>query len=174
LREIDGHLLEYLGDGLDAVTRAKPVAISPTIRFDEEPVRIRLPEKVGTYARLGCAADPDPACPSAPARNQSHCTGEIVHADLTWAPGPPPYTVQPRYPYEARQLGISGTVAVAAHVDSSGLLCSGVVVRIPAGNAGPLADAALDAIQYWQLDPAMRDGRPVESLRLLAVNFVLD
>jgi protein TonB len=79
----------------------------------------------------------------------------------------------PTYPVTARRDGIEGTITVAAHVDSSGLLCSASVVGTRHSSMRSLAGAALDAMARWRLEPARRAGKPVESVRLLAVHFKL-
>jgi TonB family C-terminal domain len=82
------------------------------------------------------------------------------------------HAVMPTYPIAARRAGTEGTVTIVAHLDSSGLLCSATVID-PRKPSRTLATAALDAAVRSQFDPAVRNGQPVESLRLLVFNFVL-
>ena len=173
MADIKGHFLECIGTSLAPLTSGTPISIEPTIRFAEEPVRVALPQESAGRARLGCAAAPDAKCPKGDDASVA-CTGEIVHIDEDWVSRPPSHLVRPRYPVDARRKGTSGPVSVAAHFAANGLLCSAVVVALPSEDAADsLARAALDAIRYWKVDPATRDGRPVESLRLLTATFVL-
>jgi TonB family protein len=170
--DINRHFLECIGSSLASLTSGTPVAIEPTIRFAEEPVRVSRPKESDGHARLGCAAAPDSSCPDGDDPTVA-CTGEIVHIDEDWVSRPASHIVQPKYPADARRKGTSGAVSVAAHVATNGLLCSAVVVALPSEDADSLAKATLDAIRYWKVDPATRDGQPVESLRLLTATFVL-
>jgi TonB family protein len=171
--DINRHFLECIGTSLAPLTSGTPVAIGPTIRFAEEPVRVALPKESAGRARLGCAAVADAKCPDGDDAPVG-CTGEIVHIDEDWVAQPPSHLVHPKYPVDARRKGTSGPVSVAAHFAANGLLCSAVVVALPSEDAADsLAKAALDAMRYWKMDPATRDGRPVESLRLLTATFVL-
>jgi TonB family protein len=174
LAETTRHFLECIEAPLATLTSAKAIAVQPAIRFAEERVIVSLPQEVAGQARLGCAAAPGPGCPAAKAADATaRCTGEIVHFDPNWEPGSSPHIKHPTYPAAARRHGITGTVTVAAHVAPDGLLCSATVVSLPSEDARSLATATLDAMRYWRVDPALRDGRPVESLRLLGAAFRL-
>ena len=174
LAETTRHFLECIEAPLATLTSAKAIAVQPAIRFAEERIIVSLPQELAGQARLGCAAAPGPGCPAAGAADATaRCTGEIAQLDATWQPGPSSYVKPPTYPATARRKGTTGTVTVAAHVAPDGLLCSATVVSLPSEDARSLATATLDAMRYWRVAPAMRDGRPVESLRLLGVAFRL-
>lgn len=174
LAQTTQYFLDCIESSLATLTPAKAVAVQPAIRFAEERVVVSLPHESTGHARLGCAAAPGPGCPSRePLDATVGCSGEIVHLDPAWEPRPSAYVKPPTYPAAARRRGTTGTVTVAAHVAPNGLLCSATVVTLPSADAHPLATATLDAMRYWRVDPALSQGRPVESLRLLGVTFRL-
>lgn len=71
----------------------------------------------------------------------------------------PVHIVQPVYPVEWAQKGITGVVTVEFYIDETGK------VRLPAvvnsGVSPLLGNLALDAVQQWQFEPATCKGKPV-------------
>lgn len=71
----------------------------------------------------------------------------------------PVHIVQPLYPIEWAQKGITGVVTVEFYIDETGK------VRLPAvanrGASPLLGNLALDAVQQWQFEPATCKGKPV-------------
>jgi TonB family protein len=79
-------------------------------------------------------------------------------------------TVDPIYPAEARQKGISGQVILEAVIDETGHVRSVRVLK----SVDPLLDkAAADAVWQWEYTPARQDGQPVPVIMTITVNFVL-
>jgi TonB family protein len=76
--------------------------------------------------------------------------------------------VDPEYPKLARQAGASGTVELEATISVDGKVKNPRVVR---GNS-MLQKAAIDAVLQWHYQPAMLNGKPVESPVEIKLNFV--
>jgi TonB family protein len=77
--------------------------------------------------------------------------------------------VNPVYPQEARDNGISGLVIIEVLIDPQGDVRSTHVLRsIPA-----LDQAALDAVNQWRFEPTILDGAAVPVLMTVTVNFTL-
>jgi len=75
---------------------------------------------------------------------------------------------EPAYPSIARQSGVSGLVQLEATIGVDGKVKNARVVQ---GNA-MLHRAALDAVLQWRYEPAMLNGKPVESPVEIKLNFV--
>lgn len=78
--------------------------------------------------------------------------------------------VIPIYPSHAQSARISGTVVIEAVIGKNGKIRSARAIR-----SIPMLDrAAIDAIKKWEYEPPTTiDGRPVEVLLTVTVNFVL-
>jgi len=77
------------------------------------------------------------------------------------------YTVQPKYPVEARSGGAEGTVVLKAVVDQAGKVEG---VRLVEGNAA-LATAAIQAVKQWRYRPYVRDGKTQPFQTVVIVDF---
>ncbi len=77
--------------------------------------------------------------------------------------------VPPKYPDEARQARIQGTVVVEVVVDIDGNVKD---VRLISGHP-LLAPAAIDAVRQWKFKPYLLNREPVELDSLLTVPFSL-
>ena len=80
------------------------------------------------------------------------------------------YTPEPKYLDVARRLRVQGTVVFSAVIDESGRVQQVAIVR-PVGLG--LDDRAVEAIQKWKFEPAIREGRPVTVRMTLEVSFNL-
>jgi len=76
--------------------------------------------------------------------------------------------VDPEYPKLARQAGASGTVELEATISADGKVKNPRVIR---GNT-MLQKAAIDAVLQWRYQPALLNGKPVESPVEIKLNFV--
>jgi len=77
--------------------------------------------------------------------------------------------VEPVYPALARQARISGTVQLTGVIGVDGRIRELQVV-----NGHPLlARAALEAVSQWVYEPTLLNGKPVEVIAPITVNFVL-
>lgn len=79
----------------------------------------------------------------------------------------------PKYPEAARKDGIQGTVNVMATIDTQGIPRGATVVSMSPG-AEELAASAVDAVQRWRYEPATLNGRPVEVMYTMTVQFRLE
>jgi protein TonB len=75
----------------------------------------------------------------------------------------------PVYPIDAKKAGISGTVVLAATIDTDGMVKELHVV------SGPdlLQQAALDAVREWRYRPYLLNGQPVEVCTQINLIFTL-
>jgi protein TonB len=77
----------------------------------------------------------------------------------------------PEYPRRARQLGIEGLVVVEVEVDENGKVTS---VRLRQGLDEELDRISVEAVKKWMYDPALIDGQPIASTRLLRLRYALE
>jgi len=79
--------------------------------------------------------------------------------------------VDPVYTDEARKRGISGIVILEAVIGRDGLAKKVTVLKpLPYG----LDQAAVDAVKQWKFKPGTLEGKPVDVIYTLTVNFNLD
>jgi TonB family protein len=79
--------------------------------------------------------------------------------------------VEPVYTAEARKAGISGIVIVEAVIGRDGVVKNVSVLKpLPFG----LDQAAVDAVKQWKFKPGTLEGKPVDIIFNLTVNFRLD
>jgi len=80
------------------------------------------------------------------------------------------FKVDPEYTEEARKIKYSGTVALFVIVDADGTVKNAWLDKsIGMG----LDEKAMEAVQKWKFKPAMRMGKPVNSMATIEVNFRL-
>jgi TonB family protein len=77
--------------------------------------------------------------------------------------------VRPAYPPEAKANGVSGTVKLRAVIGRDGTVMRTSVLS---GDA-QLAAAAEESVRQWKYEPTLLDGRPVEVVVDIDVNFQL-
>ena len=79
--------------------------------------------------------------------------------------------VDPKYNHASRADGISGIVILETEIDKAGDVRKVIVLkRLP----GALDDAAIAAIRQWRFEPATMNGKPVDAIFNLTVNFKID
>jgi periplasmic protein TonB len=95
-------------------------------------------------------------------------TGTTVPAGFGYDQPPRGLTfVRPRYPHDAFDQKVQGTVVVEFVIDVDGRVADPRVVR-----SVPLLDAAaLEAVRQWRFVPATRRGRPVATRSRAPVSF---
>jgi TonB family protein len=76
--------------------------------------------------------------------------------------------VAPEYSEEARAAGLEGTVVLSVVIDEEGVP-QNVEVKKELGLG--LDEKAIEAVQQWRFEPAMRDGKPVRVAAQVEVNF---
>lgn len=79
------------------------------------------------------------------------------------------HSVRPKYPDVARHAGIEGTVRLRAIIDKDGTVQDVKVISGPA----VLAQAATEAVRQWQYAPTLMDGKPVNVVTTVTVEFKL-
>ena len=83
------------------------------------------------------------------------------------SPPKPVRITRPQYPQEAFVKKIEGTVVVEIMIDSYGR-----VVRARVMQSVPLLDAAaIQTVQQWLFQPAVKHGRPVSTIAQAPVTF---
>lgn len=79
--------------------------------------------------------------------------------------------VPPQYPELARRARLSGVVILEAIIDREGNVKDATVLR---GLGLGLDEAAMSAVQQWKYTPTFYNGRPVEVLLTVTVQFQLE
>ncbi|MFQ5766555.1 MAG: energy transducer TonB [Acidobacteriota bacterium] len=82
------------------------------------------------------------------------------------------YKPRPEYPEMARKAGIQGKVFLQAVISSDGTVKDASVLSSTSTNAG-FEEAALKAVKTWRYKPAEQNGRPVDVLFTIVVNFTI-
>jgi TonB family protein len=83
----------------------------------------------------------------------------------------PIYQKDPEYTEEARRAGISGTVMLALTIDINGVAHD---IRVLQSLGHGLDEKAVEAVQQWKWEPALEDGKPIESKIAIGVEFRRD
>ena len=105
-----------------------------------------------------------PAAPPAPEpEDKLYRVGEVAAPERT-------HYVNPQYTEMARRARIEGYVIVEAIISKNGDVVDAKVLKsLPMG----LADEAVKALRQWRYKPSTLDGRPVDVLLSVTVNFRL-
>lgn len=142
-----------------------PAATAPaqrTLAPDPAPVAPLLVEG-GTIA-----ADPVPAAESGGSGPGPATSGPVAGMRLAYAEAS-----APPYPRDALRSGHQGTVLLQVLVDVDGRPLD-VTIESSSGHRR-LDDAARrHVLQHWRFQPAMRDGRAVQAIGLVPIEFSLD
>lgn len=77
--------------------------------------------------------------------------------------------VDPVYPQDPKDSGVSGSVVMAAVINDQGKISKLSVIS----GAEKLRDAALDAVNQWTYKPYLLNGKPVFVQTVITVNFDL-
>jgi len=90
-------------------------------------------------------------------------------------PVTPPRLVEratPQYPPRARSEGRQGKVIISAVVDAEGRVRAPMILQVDSG-IEDLAASAVETVEQWRYQPAMRDGVPVAVYFTIMVQFEL-
>ena len=90
--------------------------------------------------------------------------GNVQHAKLL-------YKVNPEYPADLKQQGVTGTAVIRAIISKTGDVMNAQVINTVHPE---LAKAALDAVKQWRHQPTLLNGEPVETVTTITVSFDLD
>jgi TonB family protein len=81
-------------------------------------------------------------------------------------------TAQPDYPERMREAGREGRVPLEAIIGLDGRVAS---VRVATADIHPdFAVAAIDAVRKWRFSPTLLNGRPVEVMMTVTIDFTLE
>jgi len=75
--------------------------------------------------------------------------------------------VEPVYPQDAKDAGITGTVVLEVNISKEGKVGP---VRVITGNPR-LTDAAIAAVSQWVYKPVLLNGQPVDAITTVTLNF---
>ncbi len=78
--------------------------------------------------------------------------------------------VNPRYPVDAKEEGVSGLVRLKIRINKDGAVVDAEVEKSPDDR---LSASAVEAIKQWVYEPTVLEGKPVEVLATVDVNFAL-
>jgi TonB family protein len=117
---------------------------------------------IGTYqmssmpfARFGASGD-------AQGLSRIRVGGPVQQAKLIHQP-------PPTYPENAKRERLQGTVRMVAAIGTDGAVHD---IHVVQGRCW-LAEAAVEAVKKWRYSPTLLDGRPVEVVTTIDVNFIL-
>lgn len=80
--------------------------------------------------------------------------------------------VKPEYPERMRDAGLEGRVPLEAIIATDGHVAS---VRVATADVHPdFAMAAIDAVRQWRYSPTLLNGRPVEVMMTVTIDFTLE
>lgn len=132
---------------------------------------VRQPDAPAVLVADGTEAAVAPDIPAAETQPAIGDVGDIASpvqgVSLQYAAAPPP-----AYPAAARRMRMEGTVLLAVLVDTNGRPLR-VEVRESSGHR-QLDEAARDQVlARWRFQPAMRDGRAIQAIGLVPVDFRL-
>jgi TonB family protein len=82
------------------------------------------------------------------------------------------YSVPPVYPEHAKANGVQGVVVLQAVIGTNGILLS--VEPLSKSVDAELVQAARDAVSQWKYEPVLLNGKPVEAVTTITVNFRLE
>lgn len=78
--------------------------------------------------------------------------------------------VVPVYPQDAKDAHIQGTVRMEVKIDADGNVSD---IKVQSGHK-MLVDAAVTAVKQWRYEKTYLNGKPVEVITTVDVNFVLE
>ena len=114
------------------------------------------------------AADPAPPLEHGSADIAPPASGPLTGMRLAYAEAS-----APPYPREALRAGLQGTVMLQVLVDVDG---RPLQVQVQEGSGHRQLDEAArrHVLRHWRFQPAMRDGRAVQAIGLVPIDFRLD
>lgn len=106
--------------------------------------------------------------------NRTVPTGKMANlfnlSDLDQTPVPT-YQVQPQYPYELKQAGVTGKVVLGFILDSHGNVRD--IYVISSSNAA-FEQPAIQALERWRFRPGRKAGKAVNTRMIQPFNFTLN
>lgn len=141
------------------VVPATPAIPQPRIEMQQPPIVDPVPDDVAIDATQVAKVENSLG---------SGITEPLVGVHLEYEIAPPP-----RYPVDAIRSSLTGTVLLRVLVDADG---KPIDVRIERSSGHRVLDAAArkQVLAKWRFRPAMQDGRTVQAIGLIPVDFHLD
>jgi periplasmic protein TonB len=136
----------------EALPKVEPKPESPPVVFNDSTPMDVTPEST---------TDPRPA--TDPAVD----TGPVAGVRLEYASAPPP-----PYPREQVRSGTQGTVLLRVLVDLDGKPLD-VTIHKSSGNRDLDRAAQRHILRNWTFRPAMKDGRPIQAIGIVPIDFKL-
>jgi len=146
-----------------AVDAVKQWRYEPTLR-NGQPVEVTttIPVNFSIGIPVPSVNTPPPPPPPPPTPTRIRVGGNVQQSMLI-------DKVKPAYPQEAKLAGIQGVVILEAVIGRDG-----TIAELRALSGDPLLQqAALDAVRQWTYKPTLLNGKPVEVVTIITVNFSL-
>lgn len=147
------------------VTPPRPERPQPVQRAVVPPVEV--PPVVTEEARIVDMPYVPPVESTPPAAPDIGATGPVSGVRLEYASAPPP-----TYPREELMAGHQGTVLLQVLVDVDGTPLE-VTIHASSGNRRLDRAAQQQVLRHWTFRPATRDGRPIQAIGLVPIDFRL-
>lgn len=148
----------------------QPAVVPPAPAAPAQRSIVRDPAPVAPPVLVDSSIAADPAPPADTGGNADPGAGQglATGARLAYA-----QASAPPYPRDALRMGHQGTVVLEVLVDVDG---RPLEVRVQSGSGYRQLDEAArrHVLRNWRFQPAMRDGRAVQALGLVPIEFSLD
>jgi periplasmic protein TonB len=128
------------------------------------------PVRLATDGPISTIPGP-PGDPSSPGDRFGPGGPEIVNGDLLDNPPRARWQSPPQYPYQAKQMGLNGSVLVEFTVDETGAVTDPRIVR---SSDRMFDEPTIRAVLRWRFEPGKRHGRVVRFRMALPMEFHLD
>jgi len=146
---------------------ARAASEAAALRVNEaELIRLR-DEAAAVQNRLQASAKATASAPAAPLSRVLGPTFDVSQLDKKPTLSRP---VQPAYPYEMSQAGISGNVTVEFVIDSAGNVAEARVLR---SSHKEFEAVTLAAVTKWKFSPGQKDGQKVNTKASQLIQFDL-
>lgn len=143
----------------------EPVEVETRVR-----VNFTLAEGVAGDHPGGQGADePGSIAPSDPGSAEHAAIPRRVRVSSGVSSGLVVTKVPPKYPPDAREQRVQGTVVMSVNIDGEGNVAN---IQLISGHP-LLAPAAIEAVKQWKYRPYLLNGSPVEVETQVQVNFIL-
>jgi len=160
--------------------------IQPALPTESQPVGLELQtpsdsgETAGLNEQVAVPREETPAQTqaqpeSAPPENtveQKVSPGDLLALDKISIPPALIKRVDPKYPIQAFNMGVSGTVTVNALISETGDVLRTEILKGIKGGYG-FEKSAETAVRQWKFRPAEKDGIPVRVWKPIDINFKL-
>jgi protein TonB len=154
-----------------------PPAIDAPPEMNAQPIAIGLPDGLGNLSGgpggpygIGTGTGGAPGNGSGNHSGDGNSDGPYLAGRGGVSLPVPLRTVEPEYSEAGRKARLSGSVLVAADIDTEGHPRNVKIIR---GMGLGLDEKALEAVAQWLFKPGMKDGKPVPVRATFEINFRL-